>query len=276
MHELLYDLASPAVGEAVEENLAALFRSFGQLPGCTSHDLPDRLQILTPIAHPAFNGVYRARLAPEQLDAQVDAVLAPFQERNLPLTWCIGPNTKPPGLGEHLKAIGFGHLTELLGMAVDIAAMPETLPQPPGLRIEPIHDRKALRSYVRIVTAGFELPEWVGDAWHDLWAQVEPELLPGRHYLARLNGEPVGTTTLFTECGVAGIYNVATLPSARRQGVATALVQAALREASASGYRIGILQSSEMGAGVYHRMGFRSRDGWRFQLCVYPADAMQH
>lgn len=79
---------------------------------------------------------------------------------------------------------------------------------------------------------------------------------PFAHYAGRLGGEVVATASLSLAAGVAGIFNVVTLPEARRRGFGTALTLAALRDARRRGYRICILQSSTMALGIYRRLSF--------------------
>ena len=61
----------------------------------------------------------------------------------------------------------------------------------------------------------------------------------------------------FDHHGDCGIYNVTTLPHARRRGLGTALTALHLHEARGRGCLTASLQSTEVAEGVYAAVGFR-------------------
>ena len=51
---------------------------------------------------------------------------------------------------------------------------------------------------------------------------------PLQHFLATVDGEPAAAASTFAAAGVVGLYNVATVPEFRGQGIGTAVTLAAL------------------------------------------------
>ena len=78
-------------------------------------------------------------------------------------------------------------------------------------------------------------------------------------------GEP-DTTGVGVRIGrTIGIYNIATIESARRQGLGAAITERVAADGAAAGCDVAILQSSPMGRPIYERLGYRTLveyDGW--------------
>jgi len=211
-------------------------------------DLPDHF----------MNLVVCTRLPSEGADELIESALAYFRSMSIKkFSWLTHEGVPSTELSKTLLAHGLtfreSFATE---MAVDLSLLPEDQPSHFGLRIVPVEDEYTLRQWIHIASVGFKISDEFEKVWYDFF--LDSIFIPQfRTYLALLNGKPVGTSQLFLSEGVAGIYNVTCLPEARGQGIGSAVTLAPLLDAREMGYRIGILQASIQGYGVYRRLGFQ-------------------
>lgn len=81
---------------------------------------------------------------------------------------------------------------------------------------------------------------------------------PMRHYLAAIEGRPVGCGSVFVSAGVASIWSVGTTRPFRRRGVASTIIAVMLGDvAREAGITDSLLLASLMGRPLYEEMGFR-------------------
>jgi len=204
------------------------------------------------------NAVVRANLTSDQTDAVIAASITRLRTYGLPGTWHVGPSMRPTELGTRLIAQGFRYAGDEIGMAAELSTLPARLETPPTLVIDRVRDEQELAIWTRTLATGFGEGEreanWTGEMYRRIGLG---DAQPWRHYLGRLADVPVATASLFLGAGVAGIYFVFTVEEARRQGIGAAITHAALRDAHALGYQIGVLGASEMGYTMYQRLGFQ-------------------
>ena len=256
MNDILVDLSIQSLTAAIEKNLFATYSTFSQWPRVDVHEETDLFWSMSDIPFPIFNGVLRAQLAPTRIDGVVDSIKAQATSRHVPLLWWTGPTTQPADLGKHLERHGFVSEGEMPGMAVILENLSENLSGPAGFTIRPVNDDALLKQWGDIFAKGFGLPDFVGESFCDYLRHVDRNRI--RAYIGLLNGEPVATSLLLLVAGIAGIYNVATVPEARRQGIGGLMTLTPLREARSLGYKIGVLNASEMGVNVYRSLGFQA------------------
>ena len=235
------------------------------------HNGSDMLRFTTGIPFAPFNGVLRTRLKASEADGAIDSTLSYFQSRNLPMSWMVEPSAQPDDLGDRLTAKGFVPEKDGgSGMALDLESLGEEPRRPLGLKIEDLPSKGWRDEFAAVMAAGFGIPGPFLQDFIGIFADASNKH-PGSlaAYLGRLDGEAVATSMLLLSGGVAGIFNVATVEQARGRGAGAAMTYAPLLEARRRGYRIAILQSSEMGFRVYERLGFR--EYCRFSEFVWEA-----
>ncbi len=257
MDDILPNCAAPGLLDALEANMVAFWRAYGAALGCEVTEGPELTRVVTGMPVALFNGVYRARLSDDAAAAAIEETRQAVARRQAPLLWWVAPGSQPAGLVDLLVAHGFTPAGSVPGMAVDLARLAPAPPLPPGFRIEVVQDRTALAQWSEVagLGTGFPAPAVARLIELDQGIGLFPATVVQR-YLGLLDGVAVAASARVDHAGVTSPYAVATLPAARRRGIGAAMTVQPLRDAAAAGYRVGTLQASEMGYGVYHALGF--------------------
>ncbi len=249
---------------AVEANLFAFFQYLHNWPRVEIHDDEECCWTISDLPFPLFNSVLRARLTAERADAAIDERIAACRRRHVPMLWWTGPSSRPDDLEDRLLDRDF-FLEPAHGMAMELGDyMPGNGERGTGsgergteITIEPVRDRVTLETWTRVLCHAFGAPDAFGAAFAELAIVIGLDWTsPFRHYLARLNGEPAATCSLFFGAGVAGIYDVSTIPERRKRGLGRLVTHYALQHAREAGCRMAILHSSSHGRNMYRSLGF--------------------
>jgi GNAT superfamily N-acetyltransferase len=265
MNMVLKDFSAIPIVEALEINAHEAWICLAHGLGAMVYDEPHLLWFFSGLPFHLANGIVNARFPENRLEEILDERLQQLAAKQVPMAWLIGPSTRPVDLGSRLQAQGRKLGDVAPGMAIELQTLNESFFSPPSLTIERIHDAETLRTWLRVMTFGSEIPEEGLALLLELVSKHGFTGDPSVHfYIGRLEDKPVATSLLYPGGGVAGIYNVATLPEFRHQGIGSALTVAPLLQARTWGYRIGTLQSSPMGLHLYRRLGFH-------EYCTFQA-----
>lgn len=261
MDDVLIDISLLSQIRAIKENLYQYFYTFKNVEAAEFLASGDYIRWKTKVPYPWFNGVLSRAQPREDANQLIDETQEYFNDMaNSGYTWWLAPDLEPEDWGLHLLQHGFRYTAETPGMAVELDHLQVPTKNPLGLEIIPVEDLQTLQTWVNVFIRGYGLPE----EWSfDLFELMNGLGLanPFQNYLGFLDGQAIATSQIFYSAGVAGIYNVATLPKARGKGIGAAMTRAPLIQAREQGFKLGVLQSSEMGYPIYQNLGF-------VQLCT--------
>ncbi len=137
----------------------------------------------------------------------------------------------------------------------------------PVMAIHPIPDSPGPAADVRIEVADLD----TFDRWRRVFAEGDEALVrvnrtfgsgmvtdpDVRFFSGSVDGRGVATSIAIRSDSVVGVYAVGTYEAYRRRGIGAAMTWAGVRMGLEWGCSTAVLQSSEMGLGVYQAMGFR-------------------
>jgi ribosomal protein S18 acetylase RimI-like enzyme len=230
------------------------------IPGMAVLDDEHILIVDSGLPSDTFNKVARARLAGAQIDRGITRVLQYFGDAGRPFAWWVGPVSRPLDLEARLRQHGFEAAEAGLGMFIELRHLPAHVTQPMGLEIRRVAIPEDVSAFADVFAANWEPPD---PAVLTFYAAASSILLEARSpmilFVGYLDGAPVSVSELYIDRdpgGVAGLYSVATKKEFRGRGIGTALTWAAVNEARRQGYATAVLQASDAGQGVYTRLGF--------------------
>ncbi len=147
---------------------------------------------------------------------------------------------------------GLRHTVDLPGMVAERILDP--VKPLPRIEVRRVSDVRTCDAFCAIGSACFNVPlVWFREVFEQ--SAVWDRFLG---YVGYRQDEPVSTAAVVVGGGVAGVYNVATLPGFQRRGYGESVMRHALEEVRREqGISRSILQSTPAGYRLYERMGYR-------------------
>jgi GNAT superfamily N-acetyltransferase len=136
-----------------------------------------------------------------------------------------------------------------------LTAAPQASEIPGGIQVRVVTEECAVVDYGRVVALANDDPGERERA--PLLFRDETLLAPHiAAFVAYTGTEPVACAMTLVSHRMAGVFYVATVPQARRRGLGDALTRVAARSGLEMGAGAAWLGASELGAGLYRRVGF--------------------
>jgi GNAT superfamily N-acetyltransferase len=240
---------------AVEQAWSMAWVSLGAVskePRTMADDTPEYVRVYTPGAREMLlNIVLRYSSAAPVTMADMERTVAPYRYHRLPFQWWLTLGTEPEGLRDCLRRLGMQTWGGATSMTLGLLGW-----QPEYTAID--SDRFLLRrclawedagAALQIICSVFFVPREPMARW-----TIEN---PATHlYVAYIDGRPAAALATLQHEGIVGVYHVATLPFARRRGIAGNLLILALRDALQAGCTQATLTATPEARHLYELLGF--------------------
>ena len=241
----------------VELNLWETWSNFGRGPGCTLHDDGDALWFETPIPVVPYNTVLKFQVTGD-VNERIDSLVSRYADRKVPLLWIVHPSSIPVDLPERLQQRGLQEIEIAPCMARSLENLPETPAIPDDVEIREAIEENDLIELYGLAAWRWGVPDEHRAGLRKMIEQFEigERDSNARFWLAWKNGMPISKIGLYNGSGSAGIYGVATKPEARGLGIASILMNVAMKAAKEMGHKLAVLDSSPLAEKLYQRLGF--------------------
>jgi ribosomal protein S18 acetylase RimI-like enzyme len=259
MTKTLETLSATLVASALEKNLIEHNKNYASSPKAEYRAEREAFWFASGLQMATMNAVVGAQIEDTRVESTITRITSFFSDRAVPYVWWVGPNSSPENLGDLLQQHGLQKYLDMPGMAVKIDKVNYQNLRPRGFNVKFVNNPTLLELWAKTQAKAFESSAANLEEYISFEQSVGiGEKKPWQRYIGFLDDTPVCVAALFLASGVAAIFNVATLPTHRRNGFATQITKNLLQRAKEKGYHIAVLKATPMGSKVYEKTRFKT------------------
>lgn len=251
MSEILTDLSTPALLNAIQANAAAFFLRRERILGKTACE--DReITWLEDQSSPPVAWL-KGWIGPGEARARAAAAVGMCAARGYTEAYLVALETRQNRAV--WQAAGHSQIETEHFMIIPLTEASAARRSLHALNIERVTDDAGLQDCAAVISTGRD--QWTAGFFKLINPSVNACQESMRFYLARLAGRPVATAAQFFGGGLAAIWWVTTIPDYRRRGISTAITRAALADSARLGFRAAMVEAPPDAVPMYRRLGFQ-------------------
>ncbi|MDQ0197899.1 GNAT family N-acetyltransferase [Neobacillus ginsengisoli] len=249
----LSELENHKVVQLTQDNMISLMRFWAS---CTSYfqAIEDEkiFRVKSSLPHPLVNNIIKSNIEQGALEF-VKTTIQDYKEHHIPFLWRLWDHDTPQDIGNILIDNSALQIHNTVLMAIDLASFQPLSELLPDLKIQAVRNHEGAAAFTVCSSAAFGIPDFLRNAVTETMAKQDQNI---ENYVGYLGGTAVTTATSFYSDGIAGIYNVSTLPEFQGKGMGMEIMTALLLKAKLDGYKMAILHATPAGIRLYEKLGF--------------------
>ncbi len=229
----------------------------GWLPGVKFYlEVQDSLHYGTGFGDAWLNQVTWCDFAPDQIEKRVGDLTKQYSDLGVPSVWALrGSQPHREQLMVALETAGWRFVNDVPGMLCHLDAEPTSVAN--DFQIKRAESTQDVHDWLIPFSQGFGISPETIPFLHCMYSRAAANPHFGYYFVLYKNGVPLTSGSLMEAFGVWMIYNVATIPAARTQGAASAMVAHLKNQARLYGASQVGLFAEPAGQNIYRQQGFQ-------------------
>lgn len=251
----LAHLRDQEVIELTQENMVDIMRKWSNCTDAFQVIEDDEcFRVTSSIPHPLFNNVLKTNV---EFDSKrfVKSIRKEYKKRKTPFLWRLWDHDKPKDIETLLMKNGGQKFQSTTLMAIDLDEFDPFSERPPELMVQTLKYGADARKFAECTCTTFGIPNEMKVPVTEIIEMQDQNI---GNYIGYIGSTAVGTATRFYSNGIAGIYNVATLPQFQGKGIGMEILNSLLLDVKQDGYQTVILHATPAGLRLYEKLGFQA------------------